>query len=215
MRKLVHRSLSGVALLATGFVLATSLPARAHPHVFVTTETTVLYENGTIVGLRHNWIFDELYSANAVEGLDKNKDGKYDREELAELAKADIEGLHESSYFTSPALAGERIKLEAARDYWLEYNDGILSLHFTVPFARPVLAEAKGLTFTISDPDFFIAFEFAKNDPITFSKGAPGSCKSSIREQEADQSLADALQRQFGAFAVTSTRTATIECDTP
>ena len=72
-----------------------SVPAQAHPHVFVTTETTVLYENGTIVGLRHKWIFDELYSANAVEGLDKNKDGKYDREELAELAKADIEGLHE------------------------------------------------------------------------------------------------------------------------
>ena len=192
-----------------------SAPAQAHPHVFVTTETTVLYENGTIVGLRHNWIFDELYSANAVEGLDKNKDGKYDREELAELAKADIEGLHESSYFTSPALAGQRIKLDAARDYWLEHSDGILSLHFTLPFAGPVLADAKGLTFTISDPEFFIAFEFAKADPVRFSDGAPQSCKASIREQEAGQSLADALQRQFGAFAVTSTRTAVVECDSP
>ena len=195
------------------FCGALSAPAQAHPHVFVTTETTVLYDNGNVVGLRHKWTFDELYSANAVEGLDKNKDGKYDREELAELAKADIEGLHESSYFTSPALAGERIKLEAAQDYWLEYNGGILSLHFTTPFARPILAEAKGLTFTIADPEFFIAFEFAKNDPVTFSKGAPGSCKASIREQEANQSLAESLQRQFGAFAVTSTTTAVIECD--
>jgi hypothetical protein len=44
-----------------------SAPAQAQPLVFVTTETTVLYENGTIVGLRHKRIFDELYSANAVE----------------------------------------------------------------------------------------------------------------------------------------------------
>jgi ABC-type uncharacterized transport system substrate-binding protein len=110
------------------------------------------------------------------------------------------------------ALAGERIKLEAARDYWLELNDGILSLHFTVPFARPVPADAKDLTFTISDPEFFIAFEFAKVDPVRFSDGAPHSCKAGIREQQADQSLSEALQRQFGAFAVTSTKTAVIEC---
>jgi ABC-type uncharacterized transport system substrate-binding protein len=191
------------------------MSAQAHPHVWVTTETTVLYENGAFIGLRHKWSFDELYSASAVEGLDKNKDGKYDREELAELAKADIEGLHESAYFTFPALPGERIKLEAARDYWLELNEGVLSLQFTVPFARPVLAEGKGLTFTMSDPEFFIAFEFAKVDPVRFNDGAPQSCKANIREQEADPSSREALQRQFGAFAVTSTKTVVIECGDP
>jgi ABC-type uncharacterized transport system substrate-binding protein len=124
MTNILRQLISGV------FLLCSAMSAQAHPHVWVTTETTILYENGTFVGLRHKWVFDELYSASAVEGLTKNKDGKYDQEELA---KADIEGLHESTYFTSAALAGERIKLEAARDYWLEFNDGILSLHFTVP----------------------------------------------------------------------------------
>ena len=84
------------AFLAAGGL---STPAQAHPHVWITTQTTVLYDNGTFVGLRHKWIFDELYSATAVEGLDKNGDGKYDRDELAELAKADVEGLHEFVLF--------------------------------------------------------------------------------------------------------------------
>jgi ABC-type uncharacterized transport system substrate-binding protein len=192
-----------------------TLPARAHPHVWVTTETTVLYDNGTFVGLRHKWTFDDLYSAMAVEGLDKNGDGKYDREELAELAKADIEGLHVSNYFTVSALAREHLKFGAARDYWLEHTDGVLSLHFTIPFESPVLVDAKGLTFSISDPEFYIAFEFAKDSPVKFSGGAPPTCKASIHEQEVDQALSKSLQRQFGAFAVTTTTMAVIDCDMP
>src|SRR5262249_44264450 len=98
---------------------------------------------------------------------------------------------------------------------WLEHRDGVLSLNFTLPFERPVLAEAKELTFSISDPEFYIAFEFAKNNPVKFSDGAPGTCKATIRQQEADQSLSEALQRQFGAFAVTTSTVAAVDCDMP
>jgi ABC-type uncharacterized transport system substrate-binding protein len=196
-------------------LLCSAVSAQAHPHVWVTTETTVLYENGAFVGLRHKWSFDELYSTSAVEELGKSKDGKYGRDELAETAKADIEGLKETGYFTYPRLAGQRVQMGEARDYWLEYKDGILALYFTIPFERPVPAEAKGLTFTVSDPEFFIAFEFAKVDPVRFSDGAPVSCKASIKSHEADQSLADALQKQFGAFAVTTAMVAAVTCDPP
>ena len=80
--------------------LAIGAPAQAHPHVWVTVETTLLSEGGAFVGLRHKWTFDEFYTAMAIEGLDKNKDGKYDREELAELAKVNIESLKDFAYFT-------------------------------------------------------------------------------------------------------------------
>ena len=191
--------------------------AQAHPHVWVVTETTVLYDNGTFVGIRHKWTFDEFYTAMAIEGLDKNNDGKYDRGELAELAKVNIEGLQESSYFTFPVLAGQQLKVRDARDYWLEHKDGILSLHFTVPFAHPVLAEAKGLTFSIYDPSYFIAFELAKTDPVRFSEGTPASCsiKVVVHDGEEARSLGEALQRQFGAFAVASSKAVSVECGDP
>ena len=127
--------------------------AEAHPHVCITFETTVLYDKGTFAGVRHKWTFDEFYTTMAIEGLDKNKDGIYDREELAELAKVNIEGLKDFAYFTFPALAGKEMQLGEARDYWLEHKDGLLSLHFTLPFASPVLSEAKGLTISVYDPD--------------------------------------------------------------
>jgi len=52
--------------------------------------------------------------------------------------------------------------LGEARDYWLEHKDGLLSLYFTLPFASPVLSEAKGLTISVYDPTYFIAFDLAK-----------------------------------------------------
>ncbi len=66
--------------------------------------------------MRHKWLFDEYYTTMAIEGLDKNKDGVYDREELAELAKVNIEGLKDFAYFTFPGLGGKEIALGASRD---------------------------------------------------------------------------------------------------
>lgn len=119
MRNTVGATTAAAALT----VLALTAPAAAHPHVWVTVETTVLFDKGSITGFRHKWTFDEFYTAMAVQGLDTNNDGLYSRDELAELAKVNIEGLAEFQYFTSAKLGDAPLGLEAPRDYWLEYTD--------------------------------------------------------------------------------------------
>jgi ABC-type uncharacterized transport system substrate-binding protein len=103
--------------------LTCSGAVQAHPHVWVTTETTVLYDNGTIIGLRQKWSFDEFYTSMALQGLDTNNDGVYDRSELAELAKVNMDGLKEFDYFTVVKLVTEKLKLDAPKDFWLEHAD--------------------------------------------------------------------------------------------
>ena len=208
------RGVLAVALLSG----ALAAPAEAHPHVWITFETTVLYDKGTFVGVKHKWTFDEFYTAMAIEGLDKNKDGIYDREELAELAKVNIEGLKDFAFFTFPALAGKEIKLGEARDYWLEHKDGTLSLIFTVPFANPVLIEAKGLTISVYDPTYFIAFDLAKTDPAKLSEGAPKGCEAKVgapAQQPGKDTGLDSLQNQLGALGVSIAKTIRVECNGP
>jgi ABC-type uncharacterized transport system substrate-binding protein len=192
--------------------------AEAHPHVFIVMQTTVLYDNGAFVGVRHKWTFDEYYTAMAIEGLDKNKDGVYDREELAELAKVNVDGLKEFAYFTVSSLAGKELKLGEARDYWLEHKDGALSLYFTLPFASPVLTEAKGLSVSVFDPTYFIAFEFAKIDPAKLGEGAPKGCEAKVAaagQQPGMKSALEALQAQLGAYAASIAKTVVVECGGP
>jgi len=171
--------------------------AIAHPHVIVDAKATVLYDKGMVVCIAHAWTFDEFYTKMAIEGLDKNNDGKYDRQELSELAQVNMDGLKEFDYFTYPLLGDKPLALGEPKDYWLDYTDGALTLHMTTPFVQPVLAEAEGLTFAVYDPSYFIAFNMAKKDPVTLS-GAPAGCHASIEvpKEDADlaKRLADALQ---------------------
>ena len=195
---LLHRGVCG--LLATAVLCAIGVSqAQAHPHVWITVETTVLYENGTFTGLKHKWTFDEFYSSMEVEGLDKNNNGKLEREELAELAIFYVSGLKEYSYFTFPALAGKKLNVGEARDIWLEHKDNLLSLNFTVPFTQPVLSEAKGLAFSVYDPSFYIALDIDKADSIRFADGVPKACKLSIDAQAKDSANAAALNEAFSA----------------
>ena len=131
----------------------------------------MLHEPGRLHRSAHKWTFDEAYTATAIEGLDKNKDGIYDRKELAELAKVNIDGLKEFAFFTHAFLGGRKLATGEASDYWLEHKRGLLSLHFTLPFATPVPSEAKGFAFTIRDPEFFIAFELAETNPSSWLRG--------------------------------------------
>ncbi len=46
------------------------MPAAAHPHVWVTASSELIYAaDGTITGVRHAWTFDEMFSTYALQGM--------------------------------------------------------------------------------------------------------------------------------------------------
>jgi ABC-type uncharacterized transport system substrate-binding protein len=175
-----------------------SAPVQAHPHVWVSVETTVLYEGGHVTGLRHKWTFDDMYTTMAIEGLDVNGDGTYSKEELADLAKVNMDGLKDFGYFTHAKLGETVLKVKEPVDYWLEHKDGVLSLHFTLPLEQPVLAEAEELNFSVYDETFFIAFDLAKDNPIKLSEGAPSGCTASVVVPQNDVEQLQNLNSAFG-----------------
>jgi ABC-type uncharacterized transport system substrate-binding protein len=209
----------GAMMLALG-VAGLVAPASAHPHVFIEARTKILYDNGNFTGVEHRWTFDEFYTQTAIEGLDANKDGFYSREELAELAKVNIEGLKEFAYFTFPKLAGKDVAFAEVKDYWLEHKDGALTLIFTLPFSQSVLASAPDFKLSVADPTFFIGFDWAKDAAVTFSANAPKTCTIKMPSADAapapaqtdDQALRGAFAQQFGAGMVMPDRAVQAIC---
>jgi ABC-type uncharacterized transport system substrate-binding protein len=207
--------------LVAGAVLVGAIGAwraEAHPHVWITVQTTVLHENGAFTGLRHRWTFDEFYSAMEVEGLDKNKDGKFDREELAELAGFYVSGLKDFSYFTFPVLGGQKLKLGEPNGIWLEYSDSLLSLNFQLPFDQPVLADARGFAFSVYDPSFYIALDMDKPGSIRLADTAPKDCKVSLDVQAKDAANTAALNEAFssqlgGGMGLSAGKAASVICE--
>ena len=153
--------------------------ARAHPHVWVTMKSEVLYApDGTVTGVRHAWSFDDMFSTFATQGLESKEKGKFTREELAPLAKVNVESLKEYDYFTYATADGVQVPMtDPLPDFWLDYKDQVLTLNFTLPLKTPV--KAKLLKVDVYDPTIFVDFSFEKQSPVQLV-GAPSGCKLDV-----------------------------------
>jgi ABC-type uncharacterized transport system substrate-binding protein len=171
---MIPRILKALALAALAWPLMLSA-ALAHPHVYVTMKSEIVYDaEGRMTGIRHHWTFDDMFSSYATQGLEQKQKGVFTREELQPLAEVNITSMKEYDFFTEGKMNGKKVEFETPKDYFLELKDQLLTLHFTLPLKEPV--QTKSIDLEIYDPLYFVAFEFDEKDPITL-KDAPPSCK--------------------------------------
>ena len=175
MRRLARTSRK--IFIASVFVAGTSVVAAAHPHIFVNARAQILFDpEGRVTDIRHVWQFDRAFSAFATMGLGKNGDGKPNTAELAPLAKVNVTSLSSYGFFTWLRIGNQPIKLKFPDQYFLRDDDGLLTLYFELPLAKPTLPGTE-MTLEVFDPQYFVAFTFAKKEPIVLS-GAPADCKA-------------------------------------
>jgi ABC-type uncharacterized transport system substrate-binding protein len=179
----------------------TATAVQAHPHVWVTMVTELLYApDGAANAVRQAWTFDDMFSAFATTGIQAKTKGQFTRQELAPLAQENIESLKDYEYFTYAKVDGKRQKdaFNPPVDYWLAYDlkEAVLTLHFTLPFKEPV--KTKKLTLEIYDPEFFIDFGFAEKNPVRLV-GAPQQC-TATNEKRSDSNFPVLFQRLNKSF---------------
>ena len=187
MRRLFGLLLAVTMMLASG-------AASAHPHVWITATSELLYaEDGSITGVRHAWTFDDMFSAYAVQGLEAKKKGAYTREELGPLAQTNVESLKEYAYFTFARADGKKERFSEPVDYYLDYKDTVLTLHFTLPLKTPL--KPKQLMLEVFDRSFFIDFQMAKDNPVKLV-GAPAGCQMKLDRPSDGTATAQKLNEQ-------------------
>jgi ABC-type uncharacterized transport system substrate-binding protein len=168
------RRLIGLLLFAGALTLG-ARAAQAHPHVWIVASSELIYApDGSITGVRHAWTFDDMFSTYALQGIETRTKGVYSREELASLAQTNVESLKEFAYFTFAKADGKKEKFQEPIDYFLEYKDAALTLHFILPLRTPV--KPKQLLLDVFDPSYFIDFQLAEKNPIVLV-GAPAACQ--------------------------------------
>jgi len=70
-----------LALLVSGGVALGAATAEAHPHVWITAKSELIYAaDGNVTGVRHAWTFDDMFSTYALQGIEAKVKGAYSRE---------------------------------------------------------------------------------------------------------------------------------------
>lgn len=186
-------TLCRVAAMAALFTTGFAASALAHPHVFVTVKTDVVFSpDGKVTGVRQSWTFDDMYSAFATQGL--GADPAKLPDELKALAKVNVEQLEEASFFTFLRINGkQQSEFSPAVDYNVTLDkEKIVTLSFTVPLKRPT-APGKAMVLQVTDPSYFVAFDFEKEKPVTL-ENAPSGCSLNVIQP---QGLSAADQRRL------------------
>jgi ABC-type uncharacterized transport system substrate-binding protein len=166
--------------------------AFAHPHVWVTAARELIYApDRSITGVRHAWTFDDMFSTYALQGIETQRKGVYTHEQLAALAQTNVESLKEFRFFTFAKADGKKQKFLDPADYYLEYKDAALVLHFTLPFKEPF----KTKQLAIEDPTYFVDFSLQKNDPVHLI-GAPADCTLALQRPTDGTTRAQKLNEQ-------------------
>ena len=186
------RSVKTIAAALAGLLIAAA-QANAHPHVWVTMKSEVVYApDGTVTGIRHAWTFDDMFSTFALQGLESKEKGKLTREELQPLAEVNVTSLKEYDFFTFGKVNGKKLDFVEPKDYHLELSkDQLLTLHFMLPLKAPV--QTKTMDFEVYDPGYFVDFQLEKDNPVALA-GAPAGCKFELgKPKELDKDLTTKL----------------------
>jgi len=176
-----------MAAMMAGFV---ATPARAHPHVWIEMQSDVVFtEDGLIKGVNLEWTFDDAYAQMALEGLDADGDGLYSQAELAPLTKENISSLKDYEYFTVMRANGEQQKIGEVTDFGQIWSNNKLTLHLQVPLEKPIDPRTQEFVLKVYDPEFFIAIDYIKDEPVDVVGKMPDACKLVVKPVPTDAEL--------------------------
>jgi len=179
-----------LALITLGVAaLAASTGAHAHPHMWIDARANFAFDDaGRLTAITQRWLFDDMFSPYALQGLKKAKDGTYPAATLKSMAEDWVKALADpvSHYFTTVNVDGKTLKYGQARDARVGWNDKTkrLSLTFTLPLATPIALTGQPARIDIFDPTYFVAYGFDEKDAVSLTN-APSGCSSQYQKPKA------------------------------
>ena len=174
--KCLKRGCLAIFLMLSG---AGIFPVLAHPHAWIDLRSTViLNENGQVVGVEQQWLFDALYTLFIAEGFDIKSGGQ--KKALTRLAETNLRNLRAHDYFTEVLADNKKVSLETVTEYESELRNGRLWMRFVVPFATPIDASKKRLSFAVYDPTFYVEMLHLEGDVVNFRGPFSEKCTAPI-----------------------------------
>ena len=177
-----RRLILSFLMSALFFQFVTPQSATAHPHGWVDLKSAPIFnDDGFIIGLKQEWLFDDFYSAFILEDIDLSEDIETTNNQLNSLAKENLKNLAEYNYFNDIRADNKPVTLQEVTQYQARLEGFRLSMDFTVGFATPIDPKSQSFQYAIYDPTYYIEILHSENTQAIQTIGkASQSCKSNL-----------------------------------
>jgi ABC-type uncharacterized transport system substrate-binding protein len=143
------------------FLFLTSL--YSHPHVFASYSFSVNFSGGYLKSVRVNWEFDVFFSSQIINQHDKNRNGRFERDEAASAKKEAFDNLENYNYFTAITVGGRNFPVKKINGFYPLIKGRKLIYSFNIPLNIKVSKKNKKVIITCKDPTIYVAFSPARS----------------------------------------------------
>ncbi len=162
-----------VAPLLALIAIGAAPSAAAHPHIFIEEHVEVLFDQNNVTGVRMTWRFDELYSSMLRSDYTDTKTGPITAKDVKNLHEKAFNNLASVHYFTTMSLDGKPVTLGTPTDFTASFNADDKAIYsFVIPLSLPKATQKSLLEIAVFDPEYYVDFELAEDDPVKSSGGA-------------------------------------------
>jgi ABC-type uncharacterized transport system substrate-binding protein len=158
-------------VLAASLLLAVAQPAQAHPHVFIETRMDVQFDADGFLGIQVEWVFDAMFGNRIIADYDRDKNGRFDDGEIAQIEKKAFSNLSKFNYFTYIYIGNRRHDVRQVSDFKASISRKTVSYTFFVPYEQPWDQLDGNIFIGFFDKTNFCDFQFPADRP--FSVSAP------------------------------------------
>jgi len=169
--------------LIAALLLASALPAAAHPHVFISNHTTITFDQGMLQGVSFQWTFDPMFSEMILGDYDPGHTGRFDASRAAALKEGAFDNLENYHYFVAIWVKGKPVKKLVIQKFTPSVTDKRRLVYtFFVPVKLPVTAEDQTVLLTVYDDTYYVAFDILHLSDVTVQGGADVACDLSVQK---------------------------------
>lgn len=174
-------------LVGLAFAAANGQAAMAHPHVWVDTVVTALFDQGRVASLREEWWFDEDFTVTALSQVRKTKGmaavaiKPLTQPEIDQLRSQAFSNLANYAYFTHVWAAGKPIAVaKEAASFTARMDGAKLAYTFTVTLAAAIDPRAGGLRIGVWDDTYYVDVGPAKGTAVKVEGDGSAGCDARI-----------------------------------
>lgn len=169
-----------------GLAAAAALPAStasAHPHIFIRAHAELQFENGKIVGMIHEWVFDDFFSSALIQDFDANKNKQFDGAEIQALHDGAFRNLKEFGYFTHLRVDNKPVEIASVKDFTPSITkEGRVMYRFAAVFPAPIDPRTAKFDASIHDSSFYVDVDLNPSIGVKLTGGGAEACKFAVTE---------------------------------
>jgi ABC-type uncharacterized transport system substrate-binding protein len=165
----------------------------AHPHVFIDNRISVVFDDKGLMGFKHEWIFDEMFSSTIIQEFDLDADGNFNEKEIKGVVKG---------AFTDITINGQRFKIKEFKDFQARIDSGVMIYEFFIPCGVTASRVIQEVKIAVYDPTYFVQVLWTSQKTYSFEDTSKVELSYEVIEDEKNayyygQIIPEALKINF------------------